>query len=157
MQITTRQSLERLRSVARISDPARRHRAHARCRAGAPRGRSRCRARLCRRQQAGSDFLPLHLLRRLRYLGRKRAHGHGRILGVEVERIEEDRSLIWQGRAMRWLPDPSGARLVRPRPPYWHPFGRVRCLEGGPGAEIYPSNAFANRLKAREGSLVIPT
>jgi hypothetical protein len=53
-----------------------------------------------------------HVLRRLRYLGRKRAHGHGRILGVEVERIEEDRSLIWQGRAMRWRPDPSGGGLT---------------------------------------------
>lgn len=73
----------------------------------------------------------LKLLRRVPALGKKRAHGHGRITGVEIERIKADYSLVMDGRAMRWLPDPRGVRLVRPRPPYWHPHGRVNCLEIG--------------------------
>lgn len=73
----------------------------------------------------------LKLLCRVPALGKKRAHGHGRITGVEIERIEADRSLAMDGRAMRWLPDARGMRLVRPRPPYWNPHGRINCLEIG--------------------------
>ncbi len=73
----------------------------------------------------------LKLLRRVPALGKKRAHGHGRITGVEIERVEYDWSMICDGRAMRWLPHPNGVRLVRPRPPYWNPHGRVPCLEIG--------------------------
>lgn len=73
----------------------------------------------------------LKLLRRVPALGKKRAHGHGRVTGVEIERIEADYSMAMDGRAMRWLPDARGVRLVRPRPPYWHPHGRVNCLEIG--------------------------
>lgn len=81
----------------------------------------------------------LKLLRRVPALGKKRAHGHGRITGVEVERVGDDYSLVREGRAMRWLPDARGTRLVRPRPPYWNPHGRVRCLEIGDAICIYPS------------------
>lgn len=73
----------------------------------------------------------LKLLRRVTALGKKRAHGHGRITGVEIERVDDDWSLTRDGRAMRWLPDPDGVRLVRPRPPYWSPNGRVACCEVG--------------------------
>lgn len=70
-------------------------------------------------------------VRRLRYLGKKRAHGHGRVLSTSVDPVDEDRALSMDGRAMRWLPDPNGSRLVRPSPPYWHPEGRVPCCEVG--------------------------
>ena len=73
----------------------------------------------------------LRLLRRVPALGKKRAYGYGRIVDVAVERIEQDYSLLRDGHTMRWLPHPKGGRLVRPRPPYWHPYGRVRCLEIG--------------------------
>ena len=69
------------------------------------------------------------LLRDVRYLGKKRAHGHGRIAKIDVVRMNEDYSLIKDGLAMRWLPDKNGTRLVRPIPPYWHPMGRVMCLD----------------------------
>ncbi len=67
----------------------------------------------------------------VRYLGKKRAHGHGKVLRWEIEECEDDHSLVMDGRAMRWLPTPGGAREVRPIPPYWHPSGRVACCEVG--------------------------
>ncbi|GBL46271.1 hypothetical protein SFMTTN_2084 [Sulfuriferula multivorans] len=73
----------------------------------------------------------IKLLRRIPALGKKRAHGHGRITGVEIERVDYDWSMTCEGRAMRWLPDPSGTRLVRPQPPYWNPHERVNCCEVG--------------------------
>lgn len=78
---------------------------------------------------SGSDVRKL--LRQVRYLGKKRAHGHGKVVCVEVEPCEDDRALTWQGRATRYLPDPTATRLVRPRPPYWNNTGRVRCCEIG--------------------------
>lgn len=78
-----------------------------------------------------------HELRRsVRYLGRKRAHGRGAVVRIEVERISEDRSLFLNGATARWLPWDGGVRLVRPRPPYWNSVGRVRCAEVGEIIEI---------------------
>ena len=34
-------------------------------------------------------------------------------------------------RAMRWLPDKNGARVVRTRPPYWNIVDAVPCCEVG--------------------------
>lgn len=70
-------------------------------------------------------------LAKIRWLGKKRAHGHGRVVGVEVQQIDEDWSITRDGIAMRWLPSEAGSRLVRPRPPYWNIVGRVRCCEIG--------------------------
>lgn len=41
------------------------------------------------------------------------------------------RSLVHEGRAMRWLPHTGGTRRVRPCPPYWNPHGQVDCVEVG--------------------------
>lgn len=71
------------------------------------------------------------LNRDIKYLGKKRAHGRGAVVSVEVEEIAEDYSLIKDGCAMRWIPFESGGRLVRPRPPYWNLIGRVKCCEIG--------------------------
>jgi hypothetical protein len=71
------------------------------------------------------------LRRDIRFLGHKRAHGHGGVVAVEVDPCDEDYSLIRDGKAMRWLPDPDGIRLVRTRPPYWNRRGRVACCEIG--------------------------
>jgi hypothetical protein len=73
-------------------------------------------------------------LKDLRYVGKKRAHGHGRVRGVDVERIEEDWGCVRDGIAQRWLPDETGGRLVRPRPPYWSSVGRVLVCEVGHAA-----------------------
>lgn len=70
-------------------------------------------------------------LRDVRYLGKKYAHGHGRVVGVELVEVAEDWSLVRDGRAMRWLPAPDGVRMVRLRPPYWNNTDRVRCCEVG--------------------------
>ena len=73
----------------------------------------------------------LKIIRRVPYLGKKRAHGLGKVVSVEVDRIDDDRSMILDGRTMRWMPDENGTRLVRLRPPYWNNSDRVRCAEIG--------------------------
>lgn len=74
------------------------------------------------------------LIRSVRYLGRKRAHGHGRVVRIDVEKMDVDWSIVRDGRMMRWMPHPDGTRFVRPRPPYWSSIGRVPCVEIGAAA-----------------------
>lgn len=69
--------------------------------------------------------------RNVKHLGKKRAHGRGAVVGIEVETVADDYSLTREGVAMRWLPCANGCRLVRPRPPYWNIVGRVTCREIG--------------------------
>jgi hypothetical protein len=71
------------------------------------------------------------LQRDLRYLGRKRSAGHGRIVDVTVEWCDEDLSVVRAGLAQRYLPSAAGLRVVRPRPPYWNRMGAVPCCEVG--------------------------
>jgi hypothetical protein len=71
------------------------------------------------------------LQKQLRALGKKRAHGLGKIVAIEAVETPEDYSLARDGRATRWLPNGKGPRLVRPRPPYWNRIGRVMCCEVG--------------------------
>lgn len=66
-----------------------------------------------------------------RYVGRERQTGHGRISGIEVSWCEHDWSIVNQGRATRPLPCVDGARLMRPRAPYWNIVGRVPHREVG--------------------------
>lgn len=90
---------------------------------------------LCRKMEAwavGDRRRVEQVLRRnIRYLGHKRAHGHGRVIGVTVTPADEDYSLARDGFAMRYLPDPSGIRKIRPRPPYWNIVGAVPSLYVG--------------------------
>jgi hypothetical protein len=75
------------------------------------------------------------LARRIKFLGKKRSMGVGRVCGVEVTcTAGEDFSLVGpQGLAMRWLPIEGGPRLVRSRPPYWNNTDRVpHCEVGDP-------------------------
>ena len=71
------------------------------------------------------------LRRSVKYLGKKRAHGRGAIIGIEVEETPEDWSLVKDCATMRWIPSPDGTCMVRPRPPYWNTVGRVLCAEIG--------------------------
>lgn len=52
-------------------------------------------------------------LREVRYIGKKAAHGHGKVIKIDVEHCEQDNSLTMDGLAMRWLPQAGGVRLVR--------------------------------------------
>lgn len=81
------------------------------------------------------------LVRSIRWLGKKRAHGHGRVTRIEVDRIDHDYSLHKDGVHTRWVPAEGGARSVRPRPPYWNNVGRVACAEIG---EALPEKEAAN-------------
>ena len=80
---------------------------------------------------SGSRKQVRKVLREIKYLGKKRAHGHGKIVGITTEEIPDDWSLVKDGIAMRWLPDENGTRLVRTMPPYWNRHHRVRCCEVG--------------------------
>lgn len=76
------------------------------------------------------------LLKNIKFLGKKRAYGHGRIISIDTEEMQENFSLIKDGCSMRWLPDANGIRLVRPRPPYWNINGAINCCEVGDGFSI---------------------
>lgn len=71
------------------------------------------------------------LIRSVRHLGKKAAMGKGCVNDITVERVDEDWSLVRAGRAQRWLPSPSGARLCRARPPYWNNIERALMCEVG--------------------------
>lgn len=71
------------------------------------------------------------LLREITHLGKKRAYGHGKIISIEYPETDDDYSLVKAGVAMRYLPDNSGCRQVRLRPPYWNRVDRVSCCEIG--------------------------
>lgn len=89
---------------------------------------------LCTRMVAyasGSGVEVRRQLRGIKYIGKKAAHGHGKVIGIDVEPCEHNYSLSMDGLAMRWLPHADGTRRVRPRPPYWHPHGRVAACEIG--------------------------
>lgn len=71
------------------------------------------------------------LRKNIKYLGKKRSYGKGKVIDVKVEIIDNDYSMIKDGCAMRWLPDEKGIRFVRTRPPYWNRIDRVNCCEVG--------------------------
>lgn len=74
----------------------------------------------------------LKLLRRdIKSLGKKRAYGLGKVTKIEAIEIGKNYSIEKDGRAMRWLPNEKGSRLVRLAPPYWNRICRVMCCEVG--------------------------
>jgi len=75
------------------------------------------------------------LKKHIKYLGKKRAYGYGRVVSIDYEETSEDWSLAKNGKAMRWLPYPDGWRLCRVSPPYWNPVDRIQVCEIG---EIIP-------------------
>lgn len=71
------------------------------------------------------------LRRNLKYIGQKKHRGMGLIIDFTVEVVENDYSLMCDGKSMRWLPTAEGLREVRLRPPYWNNNERVNCCEVG--------------------------
>jgi hypothetical protein len=71
------------------------------------------------------------LKRSIRWLGKKRAQGHGHIEEIEAEIIDTDLSCTFNGFAQRWLPAQDGTKLVRLRPPYWNITDQIQCCEIG--------------------------
>jgi hypothetical protein len=76
------------------------------------------------------------LLKHIKYLGKRRNVGKGKIINIEIKEIENDFSLIKDGCAIRYLPYNNGIRLVRIRPPYWHRHDRINCCNIGDNYEI---------------------
>ena len=74
--------------------------------------------------------------RHVKYLGRERAHGFGRVLQIDVDYADDDFSMVRDGLATRFLPERDGTRLCRPRSPYWNNVGRVpHCNVGDQAPE----------------------
>lgn len=71
------------------------------------------------------------LLNKFKYFGKKSSQGIGRINSIEVDYCDEDYSLVMNEKAMRWLPDKNGVRMVRVKPPYWNNTNRIMCCEIG--------------------------
>lgn len=71
------------------------------------------------------------LRQKLKYLGKKRSIGLGKIVSVDVENVDYDWSIAKTGFATRYLPHPDGLKVVRPRPPYWNIHHRTNCLVAG--------------------------
>jgi CRISPR type IV-associated protein Csf3 len=67
----------------------------------------------------------------IKAIGKKTAYGHGKVVMIDVERIEEDFSLVKNGHAMRWLPKPNRPRLLRTTPPYWNMINQTSVCEIG--------------------------
>lgn len=90
---------------------------------------------LCRAMEAwavGNRKTTLKTLRKnLRGLGKERARGKGRIVSIDAEYVDESFAMTRDGFAQRYLPAKDGARLVRPRPPYWNLVDRVECCNVG--------------------------
>jgi len=90
---------------------------------------------LCRRMVAWAvgdrRAVRRELIRSIRWLGKKRSQGHGRVVSIDVDNTDEDYSMARDGVATRWVPAPDGVRLIRPRPPYWNICDRVMCAEIG--------------------------
>jgi hypothetical protein len=76
------------------------------------------------------------LKKQVKYIGKKKAYGKGMVVGVDVEIIDKDLSLVSGGNAQRYLPVNDGDKHIRPRPPYWNNVGRVECCRVG---DIYDS------------------
>lgn len=64
-------------------------------------------------------------------LGKKRNRGLGGLVDITVEKVDYDWSIIKNGRAQRYLPDPEGMRECRVRPPYWNMYGKITCCDVG--------------------------
>jgi len=61
------------------------------------------------------------LLKKIKYIGKKGIYGKGRVLGYQVNYIDNDLSIYdEQGFTMRFLPQKDGKRIGRIRPPYWN-------------------------------------
>lgn len=71
------------------------------------------------------------LLSRLKYLGPGASRGNGRLLDILYEETDEDRTVIFNGQACRYVPHPNGWKFVRPRPEYWKYMGRTSCFVPG--------------------------
>jgi CRISPR type IV-associated protein Csf3 len=69
------------------------------------------------------------LKKHIKYIGKKNAYGKGKVLSVTVEIVDYDWSMSKNGNPTRWMPDKSGNRFIRTRPPYWNNCGRVQCSE----------------------------
>lgn len=85
----------------------------------------------------------LHLLKKVTHIGKKAAHGHGKVCGLKVEEVDYDWSLVRDGVAMRYLPDhKNGWKLVRPRPPYWNTNDRTLCIVPGDRVDCDPRKFY---------------
>lgn len=85
----------------------------------------------------------LRLLSFLPALGKKTAYGFGAFHSISVEEYPEDRSVVWQGRAMRPIPMimlDSAEKTMNTayNAPYWDKRGIAECARPGSKIELKP-------------------
>lgn len=71
------------------------------------------------------------LKKNIRYIGKYRSQGYGKIINIITEKTDNDYSLVKEGKAMRNYPHPKGVKICRSLPPYWNMHEAVKCLEVG--------------------------
>ena len=81
------------------------------------------------------------LFKEVKYLGKKRAHGHGKILDISFDEVQDDFTLIKDGKSMRWMPDVNGTRIVRMQPPYWNRHDRIYACDVGDEYDLCSAKA----------------
>lgn len=94
------------------------------------------------------------LLGGLRSLGKKTNIGYGQIESYEVERVPDDRSVVWKGRAMRSMPlelleSWEMVEWLCWHPPYWDAAGARECAP--PGARVVLKSG--NQIRRAEPAL----
>jgi len=63
----------------------------------------------------------LNLLKNIKYIGMDASRGKGRVNDITIEYLDRDKSMYdSDGHPVRYLPDESGSRFGRVRPPYWN-------------------------------------
>lgn len=89
---------------------------------------------LCRKlvAYAVGDRKRVHnIVRGIRRIGHKRNMGYGVVIGRKTEIIDDDFSLVKNGKAQRFLPQKSGRKFIRCRPPYWNNTNKIECCNVG--------------------------
>lgn len=85
------------------------------------------------------------LLEGLSALGKKTSIGYGQIESWEIAPVTEDRSVVWNGRAMRSIPCKMLDEYELPemyvwRPPYWNGRDIVPCAPPGARVKLKPGS-----------------
>jgi hypothetical protein len=89
----------------------------------------------------GQVHLVQELLSDLTHLGNDTRVGWGRIADMRLEVLEQDRSLVWEGRAMRPIPVRflqawDDEVMLAWKPPYWAADSVERCAPPGARVEL---------------------
>jgi len=95
----------------------------------------------------------LRLLSYAAGLGKKIAAGFGAFKSVSVQELEEDRSIVWKGHAMRPIPlamcrEATEKMLLAFKPPYWNKTNVRPCA--APGSKVILKPGWEQILREQQ-------